>query len=202
MAEAPALLYDDPANMRPYDLETRRSERGEAALHPTLWRLRGRLRSLSAAARRRVSRSLSRALWATMALPTALLVLGCASGKDELTKQMEQMNAEIRELRAAALTAQDRLDALEERDTAAAAGSGVAAEPGVAGRPNLEVVRLTPTPPGGEEAEPDEAVGDPPAEPSGPRPVVRANQYGGKVDVRGRGTGGAAVGRRPMAISK
>jgi hypothetical protein len=141
-----------------------------------------------------------------MALPVALLIVGCASGKDELTKQVEQMSAQLRELRAATLTAQDRLDALEEPRGPGGADNrreDAEGEAGAAGRPSLEVVRLSPTPDGQQALDDDPmAMPEPEEEDTGPRPLVRANGKGGSVDERGSKPQGATGSRRPMARSK
>ncbi|MBW2524127.1 MAG: hypothetical protein JRI23_08125 [Deltaproteobacteria bacterium] len=191
--------------MRPNYLSTRRIQSGAAAARHLAIALRERIRTLSADAQRRLNASVTRMLWATMALPVALLIVGCASGKDELTKQVEQLSAEIRELRAAALTAQDRLDALEERGPTgeSADGDGGAADgASPKGRPSLDVVRLSPAEenPDGSAA-PTMAEG-PPEEDDDSRPVVRVTRNGGRVDRLRTGAQSAASGRRPMAKSK
>lgn len=188
--------------MRLLDSTASRSDRDTARVRSLIHRWDHRLHALSVAARKRLGASVARLLWITMALPIALVVVGCASGNDELRKQLDEMSAEIRELRAAALASQDRLDALEEDDRAVGAGAAAEApRKDATERPTLEVVRLSPNP------EATSQPGDPlpwqaPVDDEGERPVLRADRHGGSVEVEGDQAHPGGGGRRPMARSR
>ena len=142
-------------------------------------------------------------LAAALATCSALLATGCANNNDELTKQLGQAQAEIRELRGSSLAAQDRLEALErqlEGLEQARQSAQALREPD---RPSLPVVRLAP---GGEE--PPAAEGAPPA-PDAPSPasleprlVLRGDRFGATLDAARAVPGGTApakAGGRPTA---
>lgn len=204
LAGAVRLLYDGEAIMRDNPAPKPRVESNATDVRSWTVPVRVRLQSVSAALRRRARASLSRLVWASMALPLAMVVVGCGSATEEMSKQIEQLQAEIRELRAAALASQDRLDALEQPGSAVgddAVGGPAGSGEHAADRPPLDVVRLSP-----ESADSAGDVVDPVAvaepEPNaGKRPMVRANRFGGSVDDRGAAarTGGGAGAAHPMA---
>ncbi|HZO13088.1 MAG TPA: hypothetical protein VFB62_07510 [Polyangiaceae bacterium] len=70
-----------------------------------------------------------------------LVAGGCASGRDELARELTQMKREMAQVRATNLSLQDRLEGLEERQQRSAKNE---ATPEEEDRPTLEVVRLEP----------------------------------------------------------
>ena len=79
---------------------------------------------------------------AALALVSALVAAGCSQNKEAFTKRLDQLRADIVQLRAENLALQDRVAELEDLDQGAAP-----AKPPVnpaAGRPALKVIRLTP----------------------------------------------------------
>jgi len=73
-------------------------------------------------------------LW--IVLPAALASAGCTSNNDVLKKQLDRVDRDVAQLRAANLALQDRLEALEQAPVA---------QPQTDDRPKLDVVRLTPS---------------------------------------------------------
>jgi hypothetical protein len=122
-----------------------------------------------------------------LALAAALLgAAGCADSNEELTKQLGQMQAEVRDLRGSSLATQDRIEALEHE--LAALQQARKAAPGHAepDRPTLPVVRLSPASDDAAPSEPPtpapEAVSAPSLE---PRPVLRGDRFGATLDANG-----------------
>ena|SRR5688572_5894411 len=101
----------------------------------------------------------------------ALACSACASNKDELTKQLDDVRREVVALRATSSALQDRLDVLE-------AGATTAAEeekPVANDRPSLEVVHLSPA----EEAPAEEPIPvAPPPVDDGPPVVLKGDENG------------------------
>lgn len=122
----------------------------------------------------------------------ALLALGvlvaagtaCSSQRDALSRDIEQVRNEIKQLRADSLTMQDRVEALEQRPGTAAPGPGPAAGSVAADRPPLSVVRLMP-----QSDEP--AVVEQPAAPeaadASSRTVLRGDKNGARIEESGSG---------------
>lgn len=110
-------------------------------------------------------------------LPAGLLVFGagCGGGHDALEKQLTELRAEVTRLRAQQASMAERLDGLD-LERGAFKGGAPAASPPAAGsapprpadrdRPELDVVRLSPSEGDGD------AVNDP------ARPVIRASGDG------------------------
>ncbi len=103
----------------------------------------------------------------------ALCSFGCASSKDEVAKQLEEIKREMTTLRASNAALKDRLDMIESTPSAAHVDGK---RPGEAtgDRPFLEVVHLAPL----EEAEADTPV-----------LVAPANDDEPAMDIVGDGTG-------------
>lgn len=164
----------------------------------TAWtRTTTRLRSLLRAA-------VSRMVWAGMALPVVVVVTACGGQTDDLSKQINEMQSQIRQLRASTLAAQDRLEALEQHEPATSAeGSEAAAR--AADRPELQVVRLVPD----EDGMPPEPAAAPETESSwtdDDRPMLRGDRHGAKIDKNGGESrtkgGGASRSTRSNAPSR
>lgn len=73
----------------------------------------------------------------------AVVTVGCSATKDEVTKQIEEVNREITSLRASNAVLKDRLDMLESAPKAERVGSDETHDAS-SDRPNLEVVHLSP----------------------------------------------------------
>ncbi|APR80699.1 Hypothetical protein A7982_06046 [Minicystis rosea] len=110
-------------------------------------------------------------------LSLALLALGagCGANRDATEKELAELRAEVTRLRAGQSALTERVDGLEiERGTFAkgAASAAPSAPPPPAGggdRPELSVVRLSPS------------EGDGDADSDAPRPMVRATGDGGSI---------------------
>jgi hypothetical protein len=119
-----------------------------------------------------------------LALAAALLgATGCADSNDELTKQLGQMQAEVRDLRGSSLATQDRIEALEHELGALQQARKVEQTHADTGRPSLPVVRLSPA---SDDAAPSEAAAPAPEAVSAPslepRPVLRGDRFGATLD--------------------
>jgi len=99
------------------------------------------------------------------ALPLAALLAlgaGCGAGHDATVKELAELRAEVTRLRAAQAALGERVDAMEI-DRGSFGKAAPAAPPAAGGdRPDLTVVRLSPS----------DGEGD--ADRDGPRPVIRA----------------------------
>ncbi len=116
--------------------------------------------------------------------------LGCAGRTEEFSKKIEQLQLEIRKLKAANSLAQDRLETLEQLNSRPAVNGIDTTETQPDGRPSLKVVRLAPAQPGPAQYADEEPLGSAAyphgVQPNdGPRPVIRANQYGASVTKTG-----------------
>lgn len=97
------------------------------------------------AERRPVRGALGRSLAALAGLALCTTA-GCAKEDEEVTRRLEQLQAEIRDLRGASLAAQDRLETVD-RELEALRKQAEAAAPAAEGgseRPALPVVRVVP----------------------------------------------------------
>jgi hypothetical protein len=131
-------------------------------------------------------------LGAALAACCALFGTGCAQDNEDLTKQLGQLQAEIRDLRGSSLAAQDRLEALERQlGVLDQALKGVQAS-GETDRPSLPVVRLSPQSEEPPQAEPAPPLPD--AASAGslePRLVLRGDKRGATLDATGAATSDA-----------
>jgi hypothetical protein len=116
------------------------------------------------------------------ALPLAALLAlgsGCGAGHDAVVKELAELRAEVVKLRAAQGAIAERVDGLEIHagtfakgaapPGAAPPGAAPSAPPGGGDRPDLAVVRLSPS------------DGDGDADSDAPRPVIKAEGNAGTI---------------------
>jgi hypothetical protein len=114
-------------------------------------------------------------LYPMLLLVLAPLAAGCATGKDETAKQLDELKKEVVALRASYAGLRDQLDSMGESAVAAEEKGGDAdAEEQPGDRPSLEVVHLSP------EEEPGAAPPPVAAAPvdEGPPIVIRGDESG------------------------
>jgi hypothetical protein len=104
-------------------------------------------------------------------LITGLALVGCSNGREELTRELNQLQRELARVRASNSALQDRVEALEQRRERTAEASD---EPDKDDRPALEVVRIEPD---SAKPSPEEPVSD-----EDDRPVIR-NGFRGRVEM-------------------
>jgi hypothetical protein len=125
-------------------------------------------------------------------------VSGCATENEELTRQLGELQAEIREVRGTSLATQDRLDSVERQIAALREQARETAAQNPGDRPTLPVVRLNPAePPVSDDPATAPTESDPGAE--GPRPVLRGDPSGAVIDTDG--SSGGKGPRRPGGSS-
>jgi hypothetical protein len=129
---------------------------------------------------------------------------GCADNSDELSKELGQAQAEIRDLRGSSLATQDRIEALERELGALTQARKADQARTETDRPSLPVVRLSPPSDDGAPGETAPAVAAPEATAAPslePRPVLRGDRFGTTLDATSGATHGGAPGlagpRRP-----
>lgn len=103
------------------------------------------------------------------ALAIVALGSGCASNHDATAKELAELRAEVTRLRAAQATLGERVDGLEIDRGAFVKGAPSAAPKPTSDRPELTVVRLSPS------------EGDGDADNEAPRPLIRAVGNDGSI---------------------
>lgn len=127
--------------------------------------------------------------WLLLCLPLA--ALGCGASRDATEKELAALHAEVARLRASQAAMTERLDNLEiargafQKGAAPAAAPQPSAPPEGADRPDLSVVRLSPS------------EGDGDVDKGGPRPMIRAVGSDGSIQRGNKKTKNDKKGIRP-----
>jgi hypothetical protein len=123
-------------------------------------------------------------------LCSSLAAIGCGASRDATEKELATLHAEVAKLRAQQAAMAERLDTLEIARGAFSKGAATAAPaasppPSDPDRPDLSVVRLSPS------------EGDGDVDKGGPRPMIRAVGSDGSIQRGNKKTKNDKKGIRP-----